>query len=89
MNSIKVNTRYVIEVDKSLLLKILEKDKINSYKINGLSLAESLEKDTCAYNVQYDGFFGPYIWFTLDDADDTSMSHKNVYYSIMEYARTK
>jgi len=62
----KVSYSIEIPMDDFLALQTTEYETIG----DALSVAEEMEKQTCACDVDYNGHFGNFIYFTFEAQDD-------------------
>ena len=63
----KIQTSYRIEVSVEEALKL--------FYLEPVSLEASLKKIKGISQVEYDGHFGPYVYLTLDEENDTPKTH--------------
>lgn len=70
---------YFIEVpvDKFSAVMQYEADGLH-YGAKGATLYDRLEKETQAEKIEYDGFFGCYVYYTLDKKYDTAVEHNKI-----------
>lgn len=81
MKSTCVQKQFCIEITKEEMLKILRRDD----NIGGDSLFKRLDDLGDVTEIEYDAFFGPYIWFTIGTEYDFPYNHKLISKTIQTY----
>lgn len=72
---------YCVNVTVNDMKRILELDNRVEY---GSALYKKLEGFGC-YQIEYDGHFGPHIWYTLDEKAGIDEVQANILTCISEY----
>lgn len=76
---------YCVEVTVNDLKRILELDNRVEYRVQLHKLLEA----NGAYQVEYDGHFGPFIWYTLDEQPKLDEMQAKILTCISEFIAQK
>ncbi len=79
MRAERTRTQYCVHLNDLDMAKVLESDDSDN------PCWDDIDKNTPALNVEYDGFFGPYIWYEFNIEDDKTESHKSVFDIIRKF----
>jgi hypothetical protein len=76
-----IEKRYAVEIDSSLF-SVLDGDTYSldadGYKRNKKSLFDDLDKMSGVYDIEYNGHFGNFVYFSVATEDDKPSLHKKV-----------
>jgi len=76
------DTKYSVEIGIQATLRCLEKDKELGHTN---TLSDRIDKVMGVYDGNYDGHFGPYIFYTVEKEYDTPATHAAIHKLIREY----
>jgi hypothetical protein len=82
------DTKYSIEIGVAATLRVLERDKSGElFHCFTVGLFAAIDNVMGVYDCNYDGHFGPYIYFTVEKDYDTPETHAKVHSLIREYVK--
>lgn len=77
---------YSVSIGVPAMLRLLKREGINS-KHEGPSLSDEIDGIMGVYDTDYDGHFGAYIFYKLEDEYEAPEVHERVYALIREHTR--
>lgn len=80
----RLSTKYAVGVTNRQFLNILRRDDATDYTD---TLANRIDKVPGVSTTDYDGFFGAYVFYTVEYADDSPETHAEVRKLIKHAAR--
>ena len=77
---------YEVEIGVPAMLRLLNREGINS-KHKGPSLSEEIDRIMGVYDTDYDGHFGPSIFYKLEDKYEAQGVHEQVFSLIRAHTK--